>query len=34
MNKWKNKILNWAEEDKEGKQLLDMWQDQFIYLIN
>lgn len=33
MNKWKNKILNWAEEDKEGKQLLDMWQDQFIYLI-
>ena len=33
MHKWKNKILNWAEEDKNGKQLLDEWQIQFIELI-
>ena len=25
MHKWKNKILNWAEQDKDGQQQLENW---------
>jgi len=25
MHKWKNKILNWAEQDKDGQQQLEIW---------
>jgi hypothetical protein len=34
MAKWKNKILNWAEQDEDGKKELERWLVNFRWLIN